>query len=167
MDEAIPTQMPQQQSTQKVPDGPIPGQSLTDTPGNSKWEKPAQYPDPRDAAEMVWKQMNKPDHTKRLVALMKMGTPIEALVRTTLMAGFSEGKWTVDTAMLIAKPVAAMMGAIAKVAKINVPVRMPGSENDPQLQKLAMLKAKKDMETPIDKKSKFMGLLSKPEVSNG
>ena len=34
-------------------DTPVPGQSLTDTPGNYPWEHPPQYADPAEVAEFL------------------------------------------------------------------------------------------------------------------
>lgn len=147
---------------QNINDGPVPGQSLTETPGNAKWEHPPQYSDPRKAAEMVWRQLTKPENSKRLIGLLKLGTPVEALVRTTLFAGFSEGKWTVDTGMLIARPIAAMITALGKAANIPMKLRMPGAETDKELVNMAILKNSKDSEIPLeDKKQQFLGLLNK------
>lgn len=146
-------------------DGPVPGQSLTETPGNAKWEHPPQYARPQDAADMVWKQLMKPEHTKKVLSLMRMGVPIEALVRTTLFAGFNEGKWTVDTALLIAKPVTSMMVAMAKRAKIpGVKFRMPGAETDPELERLAKMAAKRKLGAPApESKEEFLSLFDKPQ----
>ena len=35
-------------------DSPVPGQSLTDTPGNYPWEHPPQFVDPEEATEYIW-----------------------------------------------------------------------------------------------------------------
>ena len=42
-------------------DAPIPGQSLTDTPGNSPWEHPPQFSNVNDAAEYVWNTLHEPE----------------------------------------------------------------------------------------------------------
>ena len=39
-------------------DAPIPGQSLTDTPGNAKWEHPPQFTDVEEASEHVWDRLH-------------------------------------------------------------------------------------------------------------
>ena len=35
-------------------DAPVPGQGLTDTPGNYPWEHPPQFTDTGEAADYVW-----------------------------------------------------------------------------------------------------------------
>lgn len=126
-------------------DTPVAGQSLTDTPKNAKWEHPAQYSNPSDAINMVYEKIMKPDNIKQTILLLKMGTPVEAITRTVLMAGFSEGKWTPDTALLIAKPVAAIIAAVGKKAGVeNIKLRMPKDEvNDPVNR---LIKLKKDID---------------------
>ena len=39
-------------------DAPIPGQSLTDTPGNAKWEHPPQFVKVDEAAEYIWDRLH-------------------------------------------------------------------------------------------------------------
>jgi hypothetical protein len=38
-------------------DAPIPGQGLTDKPGNYPWEHPPQYTDTQEATEFVWEKL--------------------------------------------------------------------------------------------------------------
>ena len=40
-------------------DAPVPGQSLTDTPGNARWEHPPEYTDVEEASEYVWERLHK------------------------------------------------------------------------------------------------------------
>jgi len=40
-------------------DTPVPGQSLTDTPKNYKWENPARFPKLEDSSIHIWKELNK------------------------------------------------------------------------------------------------------------
>ena len=103
---------------------PIPGQSLTDEPGNYPWEHTPTHPEIEDAAEHVYKNLQKKKNTKRLVVLLKMGIPIEALTKVTTFSGFLEGKWTVDTAKLLEPIVAMMITSIAEIGKIPAKVSL-------------------------------------------
>ena len=47
-------------------DRPIPGQSLTDEPGNYPWEHPPQYTDLREARDRIFDGMTKPENAKQL-----------------------------------------------------------------------------------------------------
>ena len=41
-------------------DTPVPGQSLTDTPGNYPWEHAPLITDPEQATEFIWDRLHKP-----------------------------------------------------------------------------------------------------------
>jgi len=49
-------------------DAPVPGQGLTDDPGNYPWEHPPQYTDTSEAADFVWDRLHRPEfaeHNRR------------------------------------------------------------------------------------------------------
>lgn len=102
-----------------VLDGPTPGQSLTDAPKSQPWERPPQFPDPEDAADYIWKMLTKPAITKSTLTMMHQGMSVEALTKTMLFTGFTEGKWTMDTVLLLFKPVALMLYTLGKKADVK------------------------------------------------
>ena len=93
-------------------DAPIPGQGLTDKPGNYPWEHPPQYTNTADAAEAVWDKLTNPEFTEQVIAMLDSGIPVEAIGRIILFSGFSEGKWNPDVAFVIAEPVMKMIASI-------------------------------------------------------
>ena len=64
-------------------DAPIPGQSLTDKPGNYPWEHPPKYTDFMEASTFIWNRIHLKRNNQRLLALITSGVPVESLVRTT------------------------------------------------------------------------------------
>ena len=110
-------------------DAAIPGQSLTDNPGNGAWEHPPEIADIEEATEYVYKRLQKKENLKRIVVLLKMGIPIEALVKLITFSGFLEGKWTVDSAKLLEPAVAMMITSIAELGKISAKAGL-GNVND-------------------------------------
>ena len=110
-------------------DAAIPGQSLTDNPGNGAWEHPPEIADIEEATEYVYKRLQKKENLKRIVVLLKMGIPIEALVKLITFSGFLEGKWTVDSAKLLDPAVAMMITSIAELGKIPAKAAL-GNTND-------------------------------------
>jgi hypothetical protein len=100
-------------------DAPVPGESLTAAPKNAKWEHPPQMPQTGDAFEFIWSQMHKEPMLTQLISLLDTGVPVEALVKTVLFSGFSEGKWSVDGAILLAEPVFLSITALAKNAGLK------------------------------------------------
>ena len=100
-------------------DRPIPGQSLTDEPGNYPWEHPPQYTDLREARDRIFEGMTQEENAKQLLTMLVSDVPVEAIVRTVLFAGFTEGKWTVDMAALLAPVVLIQVIGLAKAAGIE------------------------------------------------
>ena len=93
-------------------DSPVPGQSLTDTPGNYPWEHPPQFVDPEEATEYLWVTLHQKQITEQLIGMLDAGVPVEAIGRTILFAGFMEGKFSPDLAFIITEPVMKMIAAI-------------------------------------------------------
>ena len=96
-------------------DAPIPGQGLTDEPGNYPWEHPPQFTDPDEAAEFVWDRLHRPEFMEQVLAMLDAGIPVEALGRIIIFNGFMEGKWTPDVAFIIAEPVMKMIATMVQV----------------------------------------------------
>lgn len=99
--------------------GPIPGESLTATPGNAPWEHPPKHTDLNEALQEMWDRLMQPKTTAKLMALLEAGIPAQAVADTLLFAGFTQGHWTPDLMILMAKPVWAMVAAIGHRAGIN------------------------------------------------
>jgi len=100
-------------------DTPIPGQSLTNTPGNYPWEHPPQFTNIKDATEYVWDLLHEDKNLTQVISFLEEGIPVEAVARTLLFGGFMEGKWTVDVAMLIAEIVFKQVMAIGVRANVQ------------------------------------------------
>ena len=118
---------------------PVPGQSLTTPPKNMPFEKPPQFTDPEKAMNYLMAQMTSPQYMPQLLQMMDAKMPIEAIVRSLLFTGFATGKWSVDLAMLMYKPLMLALIAIAHRAGLkDANIVMPKAVTD---KKLADLKA--------------------------
>ena len=93
-------------------DAPVPGQSMTDKPGSAEWEHPPKYTNTAEAADFVWDQLSTPEFAEQVIAMLDAGVPVEAIGRTIIFGGFTEGKWTPDVAFIIAEPVMKMIVAV-------------------------------------------------------
>ena len=152
-------------------DAPIPGQSLTDEPGNYPWEHPPKTPSIEEATDYVYESMMKPENMERMFTLLRMGIPIEALVKIITFSGFLEGRWTVDTAKLLEPIVAMMVAGEAAIAEIPAKVNMGDAENteffkDMSERKRDMIQAKEMKEMPMiemDTPAPRLGLMAKGE----
>ena len=100
-------------------DAPVPGQGLTDKPGNYPWEHPPQYTDTQEATEFVWEKLTQPQFAQQVVAMLDSGIPVEAIGRIIVFSGFTEGKWTPDLAFLITEPIMKMIATIGITAGVK------------------------------------------------
>ena len=151
-------------------DAPVPGQGLTDDPGNYPWEHPPQYTDTSEAADFVWDRLHRPEFAEQVIAMLDAGIPVEALGRIIIFNGFMEGKWNPDVAFIIAEPVMKMiatMGLTAGIEKIKM--SMSDITNNEQIQSIVRTKvnseetaeAAKGVKEDI-KKIEKKGLMAKP-----
>ena len=116
---------------------PPAGHSLTDTPQEWSWERPAQISKPEDAVRFVVERLENKETEEEFGKLMMAGVPIEAIVNTISLAGFTEGMWTPDIAELIKMPIALHLVGFAM--ENNIPATM--FNVDPE-------KAKQDRQMP-------------------
>lgn len=93
-------------------DAPIPGQSLTDIPGNYPWEHSPNITKVEDAMMYLTERFTEEENAQNLVSMLKAGVPVEAIARVVLFTGFTEGKWSVDLAILIGEPLMKLIAAI-------------------------------------------------------
>lgn len=126
-------------------DAPVPGQSLTDKPGNYPWEHAPQYTDTSEAADYVWDRLTQPKFAEQVIAMLDAGIPVEAIGRIIIFTGFAEGKWTPDVAFIITEPVMKMIAAVGihgNVKKFRM--SMQDLTNNKELQSIAKIKKNKE-----------------------
>ena len=149
-------------------DAPVPGQSLTDTPGNYPWEHPPQFTDPEEATEFVWQTLHTEEFMEQVIGLLDAGVPIEAITRVIVFGGFVEGKFTPDVGFLITEPVMKMLMAIGVRAGLNnIRMSMQDVTNSKQLSEIAKIKLSKEdfnkSVKAVQSDVKKTGIMSKPE----
>ena len=104
-------------------DHPVPGQSLTEEPGKHSFERPPEIVEVDDAVAYVIDKIQQSKGGKEeLQKQMMAGMPIESIVNTISLAGFSEGLWTPDVAELMKLPVSAYFMMMAQ--EENIPAIM-------------------------------------------
>ena len=152
-------------------DRPIPGQSLTDEPKNYPWEHPAQFSDIREARDRIFDNLTEEESVQQLLTMLSANVPAEAVVRTILFAGFTEGKWTVDSAILLAPVILMQVVSIAKAAGLEKFRILMDEQPDDNFTK-AMLRVSEDTGVKGVKKAAekikketapATGLMGKPE----
>jgi len=151
-------------------DAPIPGQSLTDEPGNYPWEHAPQTASIEEATDYVYESIMQKDNMERMFTLLRMGIPVEALVKVITFSGFLEGKWSVDVAKLLEPIVAMMITGEASLANIPAKINLGDAEdtefyNDMAERKYDMKQneesIKKELDMPNNQDVNVKGLLAK------
>jgi hypothetical protein len=100
-------------------DAPIPGQSLTDEPGNAPWEKPAQYDTVDDAAKFYIQSFTDPDVMDDLSVMFENGMTLSAFTKTTIQMGGMNGMHTVDVGLLVQPILSKFLKAAMKTYGID------------------------------------------------
>ena len=123
-------------------DAPIPGQGLTDKPGNYAWEHPPQFTNTSEAADFVWDKLTTPEFAEQVIGMLDSGIPVEAIGRIIIFSGFIEGKWNPDVAFIIAEPVMKMIAAIGiqgnvKKFRISMKTILDVKKNKQEFEKAA------------------------------
>jgi hypothetical protein len=113
----------------KAFDAPIPGQSLTRSPGSRPYEQPPRFSDPEEATvAMLDGMMNKKSGAAIAVALEK-GIPATVLATGILKGGVVNGTWSTDTAMLISKRTLGAVVALGHRAGVKNIIYAPDQAN--------------------------------------
>ncbi len=155
-------------------DTPVPGQSLTDTPGNYPWEHPPQYEQTLMRLQIFFGKhyQTKNNCLEQTIGMLDAGVPVEAIARVLLFGGFMEGKFSPDVAFIITEPLMKMILSIGVKANVNnIRISMQDITNNSQRQSIAKTKmanqrfkeAVKDVQSDV-KKGNTKGLMSKPET---
>lgn len=112
--------------------GPIPGQSLTDEPGNYAWERPPETADPAKALSMHLKKMSGEKYMNSALYMMELGVPAEVITNTTLTMAIGRGIHSVDVGLIIAPAIHKEVVSIAEMAGIEYDEHFPEDAEEEQ-----------------------------------
>ena len=153
-------------------DAPVPGQGMTDKPGNYPWEHPPQYTDTMEATEFVWDKLTEPQFAEQVIGMLDAGIPVEAIGRIIVFSGFAEGKWTPDVAFIITEPIMKMIATIGiqggvKKFRISTQDLTNNTEMkailDVKKNQSEFEKASKGVQAEIEKQPEQKGLMAAPQ----
>ena len=144
-------------------DAPVPGQSLTDTPGSNPWEHPPQYTDPEEVTEYIWQTLHTKEFTEQIIGMLDAGVPVEAIGRIVLF------KFSPDVAFIITETVMKMIASIGVNGGVEkIRFSMSDITNKKQLRDITKLKmSNEEIEKSIQdvqKDIKKTGIMSRPEL---
>lgn len=100
--------------------GPIPGQSLTNSPDSQQpWEQPPEVTGVKDGRELMFLEILKDENLESIVMLMNNGMSVSEVAEMLLFIGYTKGKFNADLMMLLLEPVMYMLLAIAEAVGIE------------------------------------------------
>tara|TARA_R100001509_G_scaffold17732_1_gene8908 strand:+ start:209 stop:718 length:510 start_codon:yes stop_codon:yes gene_type:complete len=148
---------------------PIPGQSLTDEPGNYPWEHPPKNTDPETIVNDLFMRMTQPEALQEILVMLDAGVPVEAIVRVMVFTGFAEGEFNPDVGFIIIEPLmeaVATIGLRAGVKNLKLSISDTGNKDFRKtMSELKLANEQKEMPMPTKEieNKKPKGLLAKPE----
>lgn len=115
----------------KMFEGPVPGQSLTNDPNTRyKWEQPPEFTSLKDARETLFFSLTEPKRLESLQTLMINKVSINTIAETLLVEGFRAGKFNPDMVINLMEPTMVMLLAIAEKSGINPVVESEDDGNE-------------------------------------
>jgi hypothetical protein len=130
-EETLDVRDPNMEGKQADPfDAPVPGQSLTDTPGQAPYENPPQESDPKKVLLNIIKKMQQPKMKEGILESVAQGMPVEFLVKIIVKGGFAQGKISPDVAELITPAITVHIIHLASEKGIPVRVFMGEGESE-------------------------------------
>jgi hypothetical protein len=100
-------------------EAPIPGQSLTDEPGNFDWEQPPTITDPDPAIVYHIDRLYTEEVAEGALFMLEFGFPVDTLVDSILTAAVGQGMHSIDMSLTIAPIIHEEITWMAKTAGID------------------------------------------------
>jgi hypothetical protein len=149
--------------------GPVPGQSLTNSPDQKyPWESPPEFTNVTEAQLHLLAMLTEKESFVSLTNALSDQVPVDIITRTLLFDGFSKGKWSADLLLLLIEPLAIIIMALGERIGIDY-VLEDGDQDEPDEdnvagQRKAMGKMKEVenqlketiKKTPVDKRSELL-----------
>lgn len=98
---------------------PIPGQSLTKTPGNYPWDKPSKFNDVDEIIKLHLDNLSEESSIDNLLLILERGLPLNYLVETYLTTQVMQGIHSIDISILVAPVLHEFLYNLAKDAGID------------------------------------------------
>ena len=100
---------------------PIPGQSLTDSPRNAPWERPAQYNTVEEAVTHYIRTLSDDNTMDDIAMAFDMGADLKTMTEVLMLSGSMKGLHTVEVGMLAGPVVASYIKAAMQTYGVDTP----------------------------------------------
>jgi hypothetical protein len=111
--------------------GPIPGQSLTTTPGNFPWEQPPEMVEVEDVVKYYINKLADQDVMDDLAVMFEAQMPVSSFVKTLMASGMMFGRHTYAAGVLAAPAIHAFIKSAMTQYDIEVKDEPYDAEKDP------------------------------------
>jgi hypothetical protein len=138
----------------KYLNAPIPGQSLTNEPGNTPWEQPPQMVDLPEVVQYYTERLTDAEGVDAVVNLLENDVPCVEVAKTLMRFSVMKGVHTVDAGMIALPVIVELVKSIGDLNDIDYSVVSPG-EKAPKPPSEAMVlellnEAKETIESDVD-----------------
>ena len=100
---------------------PIPGQSLTDIPKNSPWERPSELTEVKDVVDYYLTRLIDQDTVDDLSILFDLGGDLRTVTESLWLAGAMKGIHTIEAGMLAAPVISSFLKTALATYGIDAP----------------------------------------------
>tara|TARA_R110000744_G_scaffold11085_6_gene33989 strand:- start:660 stop:1307 length:648 start_codon:yes stop_codon:yes gene_type:complete len=101
---------------------PIPGQSLTDKPGERRWERPPDFNTTEEVLQLYLTHLSKADVIDDMMVLLETGFPVKPLVKGMRISNTMNGKHNLDVGLLVEPLLVKFISATAE--SLDVPYKL-------------------------------------------
>lgn len=100
-------------------DAPIPGESLTKSPGNMPYERPPEINDPEEAIQMHLMRLSEPDMQQDFLDMLELDMDVVTMTEGILRSAVATGVHSIDISMIIAPVIHEFIKTTAEDADIE------------------------------------------------
>jgi len=118
----------QSDQTPTIISGPINGANLTADTRNYPWHRPAEVSGFNESVTKVIEEIDEDREGELIYSLLKMEMPVSDITANVLMRRISKGVIPIDTAIIIAGPIARYIEILAKDNGITPDMNMDSEE---------------------------------------
>jgi len=147
-----------------LPLHPIPGQSLTNEPGNVPWEQPPQLTTTPEIVDYYSEKLTSVESIESILTLLKKDTPIMSIVRVLTKHSLMNGVHSVDSGFIVTPVIVELIKTIAEINDVGYVVDVGDMEKMKKVPASLIKKVVGEAEQKIeDVKSQKRGLMAKGE----
>ena len=130
--------------------GPIPGMSLTQEPGNMPWENPPEFSDIYEVMQFYLERILSVDTEDMLLLSLDEGAAVDTIAEAVTMSGTMNGRHSLDLAFLVNPYVRELIRYVAESANIDY---IDSYAERERKQKLPFRQVKEIVQTVFDEKN--------------